>query len=236
MAFLLLHVCCYTYTQVTSSYVHLPAHYSCMLPLNPQSFLVIHVSKQKVPTACYGFIALLWCPPVDYLQITEPGHQETVTKRRSSRNPPSFLTIVNSLQISGPRLMFSAIMSKPVKKVWVQNEMDVETYNTTNIFNSTLQFMKHFFLFWWQFMTWNIAPKFLFKVKSELWKLKMGCNKLARNSLRPANFTSPHFHERRWQSWWTHERLHLHVIICLNCSCPWKLFWQANRKRALSIN
>jgi len=38
--------------------------------------------------------------------------------------------------------MFSAIMSKPVKKFWVQNEMDVETYSTTNIFNSTLQFMK----------------------------------------------------------------------------------------------
>ncbi len=48
----------------------------------------------------------------------------------------------------------------------------------------------------------------------------MVCYKLAKNSLRPANFTSPHFHEE-------------HVIICLNCSCPWKLFRQANRTRAL---
>ncbi len=38
--------------------------------------------------------------------------------------------------------MFSAIMSKPVKKLRVQNEMDVGTCSTTDIFNSTLQFMK----------------------------------------------------------------------------------------------
>ncbi len=49
----------------------------------------------------------------------------------------------------------------------------------------------------------------------------MVCYKLAKkSSLRPANFTSPYFHEA-------------HVIICLNCSCQWKLFRQANRTRAL---
>ena len=42
-----------------------------------------------------------------------------------------------------------------------------------------------------------------------------GCYRLAGNSLRPANFTSPYFHEKYLRSWWTHERLHLHVFICL---------------------
>lgn len=71
-----------------------PAHYSCVPPLNPQSFLITDVSAQKVPTACYGFIALLWYPPVNYLQTTEPGQQETVTKRRSSLNPFWLLLIL----------------------------------------------------------------------------------------------------------------------------------------------
>ena len=111
--------------------------------------------------------------------------------------------------------------------------MYVETCSTTDIFNITLQYMNLFFLFWCQFLTWNVAIKIWFKVKIvNLESLKW----VATNSLRPAKFTSPHFHERCWRSWWTHERLHLHVIICLNCSCPWKLFRQANRTRALSIN
>ena len=163
-----------------------------MPPLNPQSFLMTDVSAQKVPTACYGFIALLWYPPVNYLQTTEPGQQETVTKRRSSLNPPSFLTPVNSSQIS-PRLMFFCNHVKARKKLRVQMEMDVETCSTTDIFNRTLQYMNLFFLFEWQFMTWNVALKLWFKVKSEL---EVGCYKLAGNSLRPANFTSPNLHAK----------------------------------------
>ena len=165
-----------------------------------------------MPTACYGFIALLWCPPVNYLQITEPGHSNTVTKRRSSLNLPSFLTPVN-LQISAPRLIFFCNHVKARKKLRVQKEMGVETCSTIDIFNNTLQYMNLFFWFEWQFMTWNVALKFWFKVKSEL---EVGCYKLAGNSLRPANFTSPNLHAKHWHLWWTDERLHLHVIICLN--------------------
>ena len=132
--------------------------------------------------------------------------------------------------------MFFAIMSKPVKKVmgpewngcWeLQHNNYLQQHPTFYTLNPLI-FMTVYDI--------KCSSKLLIQVKSELWKLDMGCYKLAENSLRPANFTSPYFHERCWHSWWTHERLHLHVIICLNCSCPWKLFRQANRSRALSIN
>ena len=198
------------------------SHYSCVKTKSANSLLRLH---------CFALMPPCRLLTNNWARSPRDRHQEEVISQ-----PAIVSDYCEFFADKCPPVDVFCNHVKARKKVWVQNEMDVETYNTTNIFNSTLQFMKYFFLFWWQFMTWNIAPKFLFKVKSELWKLKMGCNKLARNSLRPANFTSPHFHERRWLSWWTHERLHLHVIICLNCSCPWKLFWQANRTRALSIN
>ncbi len=136
------------------------------------SLLVIEVSAQKAPTACYRFIALLWYPPDNYLQITEPGepgdcHQRTVHQEEVISQPAIVSDSCKFFTDKWPPVDVFCNHVKARKKSRVQNEMDVETCSTTDIFNSTLQFMKWFFLFWWQFMTWNVAPKIWFKVKSE---------------------------------------------------------------------
>ena len=64
------------------------------------------------------------------------------------REPKSITSGLRAAQISEPRLMVSAIIWKPVKKLRVQKEnskLDVETRSTSDIFKGTLQFMNWIF-------------------------------------------------------------------------------------------
>ena len=104
VAFLLHHVCCYTYTQVASSYVHLPAHYSFIPPLNPQSFLiidVIHDNWARSPRDC---------------------HQETVHQEEVTSQPAINSDSCKVFTDKCPRVDVFCNHVKARKKLQVQNE------------------------------------------------------------------------------------------------------------------